>query len=122
MTTHQVVSIRNMYQPDYMLEGSPRIVFEGSIDECRKWVDESNDKSYCTSNGEAGAPELLIIPAICQLGVGDGVGKEDCSRYNWNKNVCEYATDDGYPCGECRGCLELMMEQDCDMVRKIAID
>jgi hypothetical protein len=113
-----------MYQPDYAMDGAPTIVFDGTLEECREWIESAENETYYTSNGEAGAPEYIIIPSISFLSVGDGVGHEDGSMYDWDDVVCEQEEEDnysGYPCGECRACMEHMMEQDIERIRKMEV-
>jgi len=120
--THQVVIIRNMYQPDSQGLGAPKIVAEGTLETCREYITEAENNIYVTSNGEAGAPEYIITPVLTCYNLGDRVGYEDGSMYDWYAVECKNTDLGGNVCGECTACYEEMIAQDCARVRALAVE
>jgi hypothetical protein len=119
--TYMIAILRNVYQPDLSGLGTVRFYHEepndqhhpeyySTIEDAQEQIDMLEDDSYYTCNGEAGAPEYIIVDDDIGDYILDG-RNGDLSNYDWSDCGCERG-DDNDCCGECQECLEYMIDQD----------
>lgn len=117
MSTYAIAIIRTAYTPDLQGIGRPRIIESDlTATQARSRMAELDAEPYCTSNGEAGAPEYILIEDH-GYEVGQTIGCEDASEYDWDLIDCTHEDDDGNKCGECQSCILGMINQNKEAVR-----
>jgi hypothetical protein len=117
--THMIIRIRDMYQPDLQGSGNPEIIETGlTLAEALERVAGLDDEPYCTMHNEAGRPEYII--ALGNGGsVGDRIGYDDDSMYDWDDCSCAQGEDGA--CGECQTCNAMRIDQNVSLAKSMAV-
>jgi len=112
ITYYKIVKLRNMYVPDLQCRRQAEIL-EGAYDtiiDAQCAIDDLQDAIYITDNGEAGAPEYIILEDVDADYISSGRGG-DYSNYEWDGCTCGKGRENN-PCGECDACIQCMINQD----------
>jgi hypothetical protein len=119
---YQIATIPNYYEPDIQGHNAVKIgedIYD-SIEDAQDAIDGLESDSYCLAHGEAGRPEYVILTTQDADYLSSG-RNQDGSNYDWGNNDCAQGHN-GDCCGECEGCIAMMIDQDREYAQRNAVE
>lgn len=126
---YAIAILRNAYQPDmqglgavhFEMDDNQRNINLYSLDDAKARIEELDGDVYVTTNGEAGRPDYYIVDEVTADYIETG-RNSDMSDYDWDNDPCTSHDNDGNACGECKECIDMMINQDRQLVQSNAVN